>query len=131
MRVLLVLLAMLVVAGCGNSHAAKKHVANPMTGTARSEGLVGFGTLCSGEFECSVAPLYTKIAYVSWQQVQALKSGQVSAADSQMMHDKVQKAHDLLDQARKACAQDGKSGKCTGGGSASFVAQAATILASF
>jgi hypothetical protein len=113
--------------------ASLTHAADaPLSGNAVNRGLSIVGTLCSaGSFECQVAPVLTRVivlrhaaepvlqeaidAALTLRDPAARKSAINKAADQAQASQAVaDKARARIDAALAACAQDDKTGKCTG-----------------
>lgn len=102
-----------VLAACAT--VPKAHVA-PITlkGDAVGGAVFVTATLCSGEFECAVAPYYTHGIVANHKAEAAFLKNAMTRADAEAVHDHVVQMLALLDQAKVACAQNMKTGQCTG-----------------
>jgi hypothetical protein len=122
LQVLPGLVALAFLSGCHHEPAAMTstgvpldgpHNAAELAGKAES-GLFANATLATlGSFEWDVAPIINKAADVLTAIPLALKKGEMSKQQAQTRLDAADKAHDLAQEALKACKQ-GKDGKCHG-----------------
>lgn len=123
LRALTGLLALSFLAACGQQSTSTNtlvpdvtthHDVAALAGKAES-GLYMNGTLAAlGSFEWDVAPITNRAADVLIAIPLALKKHEINKADAQTRLDAADKAHDLAQQALKACKQDSKTGKCKG-----------------
>lgn len=66
-----------------------------------------------GSFEWDAAPLTNHAATSLHEVAVALKQQRISRDDAQKQVDEIDHAHNLIQQALAACAQDSRTGKCT------------------
>lgn len=89
-------------------------LAGDLAGNAKGADLALFGTLCSGEFECRTTPLYTRVAVVGHVADANWHKHVITKARAREVTQQARKALALLEKAKATCAQDSKSGQCTG-----------------
>lgn len=107
---LLVAVALVALAGCPTTH----HSDAQKMATEAETGVFMTGTLAVlGSFEWDAAPLYNHNASARHDAAVALKQGRITQEEAQRRLDVTDKARELLDAAVAACAQSGRTGKCT------------------
>jgi len=95
--------------------SATAMAADSLNAKAGASGLSVAATLASyGSFEWHAAPLYTRVALARRSAATALRKGDVTVGEAEHVQRTADRVRALLDAALKACAQDNRSGKCTG-----------------
>lgn len=105
--------------------------AGDLAGNAKSADLALFGTLCSGPFECRSSPLYTRVSVVGHVADANWHKNVITKARAIKVSQQARLALAILDQATAVCAQDSKTGQCTGDATKAFAMldRAANLLA--
>lgn len=85
-----------------------------LQGHAVDSGLALFGTLCSGEFECRASPLITRVVVVGHVADANWHKHVITKAHARKVSKQAHAALALIEKAKATCAQDSKSGQCTG-----------------
>lgn len=128
----LLLTALMAVTVLSLVSCAKRKVDVSELAAKADSGVYLTGTLATlGSFEWDVAPLTNHAATALHNIAVAVKEGRVDKTEGQAQVDEIVHAHDLLEQALAACAQDSRTGKCTKdeGAARSLLDQARAALA--
>lgn len=111
MRTLFPFLALLTLCGCHPK-------TTPLQGASLSVAFTVATLAPVGSFEWGLAPLQSEVVrQATLAKVQVLK-GELTPEAAQEISEKLEKAHELLQQAIDTCKEDDKTGKCTGDGAA-------------
>lgn len=110
------LCALALASGCSQSEGKTRTHHNVVELAAKAKGEVHvIGTLATlGSFEWDAAPLKTHAAADLYSIPQALHDHKLTADQAQAKIDRVDHAHDLIQNALKVCRQNDQTGKCTG-----------------
>lgn len=102
-------LALVAVSGCSHKPKVTELAAKADSGVFLA------GTLAAlGSFEWDSSPIVNHAATAVHETAVAFKEGRITEADGQKIVDAATHANDLLLQANAVCAQDNRTGKCTG-----------------
>ena len=110
----LALAAIAIASLPGCSKKSAEHTDIVALAAEAQSGLYVAGTLATlGSFDWDVAPLKTHAEMVLHQTALALKQGRITEQQAKGTAFAIDRAHDLLQRALAACAQDDRTGKCT------------------
>lgn len=90
-----------------------QHDATQLAASAEAGTFVTATLATLGSFEWDAAPLTNHAATSLHEVAVALKQQRISRDDAQKQVDEIDHAHDLIQQALTACAQNSRTGKCT------------------
>lgn len=94
---------------------AAAYATQPLEGEAVSGDVYVVGTIASvGSFEWDAAPTYTRLAVLRHAAAKNLRKGAITIGQASVVQVRADKARSLLDKSLKVCAQNDKTGKCTG-----------------